>query len=236
MKNVLLAALLLLVLILGCERKNRKVDPNIRLDSLSIFISKSEDENLSKDVRFGYNQKAKLILDFEKTSIDYNDDLFRIANNFYKLDDTINLNSALKTLLAKATKEKDSTNIAKVFNLLGNSHINNRRNDSAYYYLLKSEKLFFSLRDSVRLGKNFVDKAFVLLYENDFSGCEQAAAKALNYLKNSGENQKEYDAYNLIGICSNENKNYNNALEYHKKALELVDRYKYISTYKVHYR
>ena len=236
MKNVLLAALLLLVLILGCERKNRKVDPNIRLDSLSIFISKSEDENLSKDVRFGYNQKAKLILDFEKTSIDYNDDLFRIANNFYKLDKEAQLRSTLKALLTKATKESDSLNIAKAFNLRGNLHINLRQNDSAYFYLLKSEKLFFNLHDSVRLGKNFVDKAFVLLYENDFSGCEQSAARALNYLKNSDEKQKEYDAYNLIGICSNENKNYNNALEYHKKALELVDKYKYISTSKFHYR
>jgi signal transduction histidine kinase len=236
LKIVVLSLLLTLFLFIGCDKKKLKVDFEGKHDSLSVYFSKSENESLNKDVRLIYNQKALGILESNKSDIEYNNSLFRIANNLYKLESEPQLKVVLNDLLDKATKEKDSTNIAKSYNLLGNSYINSRQNDSAYIYLLKSEKLFLMLRDSTRLGKNFVDKAFVLLYENDFSGCEQSAVKALNYLKGSDEKQKEYDAYNLIGICSNENKNYQNALEYHKKALDLVDKYEYISKSKFHFK
>jgi len=236
LKNAIFTFLLILLSLNSCDKNGSTTSDKVKADSLSIFFSRSEDENLPKKIRLKNNTKALATLDMKKSSSDYNDNLFRIANSFYKLDSESQLRSTLKVLLEKSTKERDSLIIAKSFNLLGNLYINIRLNDSAYIYLLKSEKLFLKLHDSVRLGKNYVDKAFVLLYENDFSGCEQSAAKALNYLKRSDEKQKEYDAYNLIGICSNENKNYENALEYHKKALDLVNKYEYISNSKIHYK
>ena len=84
------------------------------------------------------------------------------------------------------------------------------------------------------LGKNYIDKAFVQLYENDYSGCEVSSIQALVFLKNYEIRQSEYDAYNLIGISSNELKNYDNSIVYHNKALNISKQYNLIS--KFHYQ
>ncbi len=55
------------------------------------------------------------------------------------------------------------------------------------------------------------------------------AIQSLTYYKNFNEKQTEYLAYNLIGICSNELKNYDNAIIYHKKALDYVNKYEEIA-------
>src|SRR5690606_37653101 len=60
------------------------------------------------------------------------------------------------------------------------------------------------------------------LYENDFFGCEVSAIQGLAYIKNFKIRQSEYDAYNLIGISSNELKNFENAILYHTKALNIA--------------
>ena len=236
LRNKIFTYLFILIAIISCNKNNTKLSDEAITDSLSIFFSKSENESLSSGVRLKYNQKVFFLIDEKKTAPDYNNHLYRIAKTFYKLDDEKHLRITLSKLLAKSKEEKDSLNIAKAYNLLGNLNINLRNNDSAYIYLLKSEKLFLKLNDSLSLGKNYIDKAFVLLYENDFSGCELSAVQALNYLKRFNEKQKEYDAYNLIGICSNEMKNYENSLEYHKKALNIVNNYGAINSSKLHYR
>lgn len=224
------------MLLLECHNNNKNLSDKVINDSLSNFQVKSEDVSLKTTDRLKYSLKALSTIQLKRNSKDYNNNLYKIAFSFYKLNEEQRLRSALKELIEKSKTEKDSLNFARSTNLLGNLYINIRKNDSAYFYLLKSEKAFFQLNDSLNLGKNYVDKAFVLLYENDYLGCEQSAVKALNYLKGFNEKQKEYDAFNLIGICSNETKNYQNAIEYHKKALALVNSYDYINNSKMHYK
>jgi signal transduction histidine kinase len=101
---------------------------------------------------------------------------------------------------------------------------------------LKAEKLFLRKKDSLSLGKNYLDKAFVQVFESDYANCELSSIQALNYYKNQGKWQKEYDAFNLVGVCSNELKNYDNALIYHNKALDHVNKHEEISKSKTHYR
>lgn len=96
------------------------------------------------------------------------------------------------------------------------------RNDSAYYHILKAEKIFLRVGDSAKLGNNYIEKAFVQLAESDYFGVEISAIQGLAYLRNSVDYQSKYDAYNLIGISSNELKNYENAILYHEKALQLA--------------
>ncbi|HEU4496747.1 MAG TPA: tetratricopeptide repeat protein, partial [Flavobacterium sp.] len=63
----------------------------------------------------------------------------------------------------------------------------------------------------------------VQIYENDFLGAELSAIKALNLLRDSGDNNKTCEAYNLLGVISNELKDYEKALEYYTKTLRLVE-------------
>ena len=183
-----------------------------------------------------YTKRIFAILESQKNDFKLRSNLNELAEQLYLQKEDQLLKKALHLILEKATKAKDSFHIAKAYNLFGNEYINIGQNDSAYYYLLKSEKLFSKLKDSLNLGKNYIDKAFVQLYENDYSGSELSSIQALTYYKNLNQRQKEYDAYNLIGISSNELKNYENAIAYHKKALEYVDKYIEISSSKSHYR
>jgi len=226
----------ILILFGSCSKNEKYKHPiDISSDSLSYYLSSGENEILPKEKRFFYNKKALSILENENN----NDSLLRnnltiIAKQLYTLKKDNELKKVVALVIEKSIEKKDSINIAKAYNLLGNQNINLGQNDSAFYYLLKSEKLFLKLKDSLNLGKNYIDKAFVQLYENDYSGCELSSIQALGYLKNYRIRQNEYDAYNLIGISSNELKNYDNAIIYHIKALNIAKEYELIPKY--HYK
>ncbi len=235
MKNFL-TFLLVIGLLFNCNRNKSVITDKSTSDSLSYFLSLPDSQAIPLNKRLIYNKKALSIIEKQINDSSYNNNLYVVANNYYKLGQNQDLIRTIKRLEINAIERKDSINIAKVYNLRGNQNINEGKNDSAYYYLLKSEKLFLKLNDSLNLGKNYIDKAFVQLYENDFSGCELSSIQALNYYKNFDVKQKEYDAYNLIGICSNELKDYDNALSYHKKALILVNKYEIIKRSKAHFK
>ncbi len=209
---------------------------DIATDSLTTYLNSAKNRNSADHIRRASADKALKILENQGNSASVRSNLNVLARQYYglKLDDKV---SYVARKAAKFSEEvNDSLNIAKAFNIIGNQYINKGANDSAYYYFLKAEKLFSKSRDSIDLGKNYIDKAFVQLYESDYSGCELSCIQALGFYRNSSYVQSEYDAFNLIGISSNELKNYENALLYHKKALNYVNRFEEISNSKVHYR
>lgn len=229
---------MLFLFITICCNKNHKIkkDVNYDSDSLTTYLSFAQNKNLSTDKRIQYNKKAFSILENRKNDSEYRSNLFSVVQQFFVLKDEKSLKNALQLILDKSIEKKDSLHIAKTFSILGNQYINEGQNDSAYYYLLKSEKLFLKLKDSLNLSKNYLDKSYVQLYENDYTGSELSSIQALSYYKNLNDKQSEYLALNLIGICSNELKNYENALIYHKKALDYVNKYEEIANSKLHFR
>ena len=217
------------------KNKNNSSSDSSSSDSVAVYINKAQNSNFTPEKRIRYSKKAFSVLENQDNNIVYRKNLYAVTQQFYKLNDNVELKKTLRLLLEKSTDAKDTLNMARYYSISGNQNINLGINDSAYYYLLKSEKLFLKLKDSIAIGQNFMDKAFVQLYVGDFSGCEVSAIQSLNYYKNSGNKQREYDAYNLIGISSNELKNYENALVYHKKALKIVNENQEIRESKNHF-
>lgn len=223
MKNKIYIFVFILFLSYSCNKDKNNLNSNgISSDSLNSYLTFAQDQNLNPDKRLKFNKKALSLLENSTRYTDHNDKLYKVAVGFYQLSEENDLKKTLKIVLKKAVKENDSLFIAKAYYLLGNHNDNIGKTDSAYYYLLKSEKLFLKLKDSLNLTANYLSKAYVQLNENDYSGCEVSAFKALTFNGSIKNRLREYDAYNLIGICSNETKNYENALKYHKKALELI--------------
>jgi signal transduction histidine kinase len=218
-KNI---SFILLLLIVSCNKSEIKHNRSVFTDSVAYYLSKVEFQQ-NRIIKGADNKKAFLhLIERENDSI-ARDQLFKITKNFYELQDEKKIFSAANLLIEKSQAAKDSLNLAKALNIIGNQYINKGKNDSAYFFLIKAEKLFLRLDDSLSIGKNFIDKAFIQLYENDFSGCEVSCIQGLNYLKNvDNVKQSEYDAHNLIGISSNELKNFDNALIYHNKALKIA--------------
>jgi len=234
LKKHILILLIIFFALGGCEKRMKvELQNESNMDSLINYISMSEDKKHDSKNRIFFAKEALKILDTERNDSITRKNLSRIANQLYVLKEEKILNKTLSIILQKSILKNDTANIAIVYYLKGNQYINNGKNDSAYFYLLKSEKLFKKINDSISLGKNYIDKAFVQLYENDYSGCELSAIQALGYLKSHKLIQSEYDAYNMIGISANELKNYENALIYHTKALNITKNNKLNS--KFHY-
>ncbi len=199
-----------------------KDSDNLILDSLSTYANKAKNKSYTENQRIYFNKKAFSILSNQKNSPAVREKLFDVSKTFYLLKQDKELRKSISLTLKNSIANNDSLHIAKSYNLIANQNINISQNDSAFYYLLKSEKLFLKLKDSIDLGKNYIDKAFVQLYESDYSGCELSCIQGLSYLKNFNLSQSQYDAYNLVGISSNELKDYDNALVYHTKALNIA--------------
>jgi signal transduction histidine kinase len=230
LKNYPKILLLSLFVLVSCTDKNKKASyAKSTTDSLSLYFGAVDNKNLPKKTRLFSNKKALEVLSIKRNDTSYRNGIYKVAKGFYSLEQDSDLRRTIKILINKSIEKKDSISVAKAYNLLGNQNINLIQNDSAYYYLLKAEKLFRKLNDSINLGQNYIDKAFVQLYEGDYSGCELSCIQALGYYKNFEVRDKQYDAYNLIGICSNELKNFENALIYHGKALKTARDYKLVT-------
>lgn len=219
-KSYIVAVILLISF--GCSKGKKNDNGQEPTDSLSIYISSAKKENISEKASLHLTRKARHVISDRDNDLESRKGLYDIASQFVKLQQDQEAISTLKDLLEKSLEKKDTLNIAKSYYLRGSHKINIGQNDSAFYFLLKSEKLFLKLKDSIGLGQNYIDKAFVQLYENDYSGCELSSIQALSYFKNHSNPLREYDAYNLIGISSNELKNFDNAIAYHTKALNIV--------------
>lgn len=209
--------------ILACSKnKNKDNSENLSSDSLFIYTNNAKNDKLPIDKRIISNLKSFRILKSQKNSLSNREKMYDVSKTFYILKNEKEFKKAINQTLNISIEEKDTLHIAKCLNLIANQHINLSQNDSAFYYLLKSERLFSKIKDSLDLGKNYIDKAFVQLYESDYSGCELSCIQGLSYLKNFNLSQNLYDAYNLVGISSNELKDYENALVYHTKALNIA--------------
>jgi len=225
-------------MVYGCkqEQTTDKAGTQTTNDSATVLAARASDKMLPAKERILLAKRALKAASVQKNTIESRNALNKIALQFYYLKEDREVRRTLELVIEKSASARDSLNIAKAYNTQGNQYINSQLNDSAYFFFLKSEKLLSKLRDSIALGKNYIDKAFVQLYESDYSGCELSCIQALGYYKNSTEWQSQYDAFTLIGISSNELKNYDNALIYHNKALDFVNKYPVISNSKIHYR
>jgi len=237
LKNRIIIFSAFLFITFSCNKntKTNKAD-NLNSDSLSTYIILAKNNDLKPKKRLLFNKKAFSILENHINDSDYRDKLLKITENFFILNESKDLQNALQLILSKSIEGKDTLRIAKVYSMYGNNYFNQGQNDSAYYYFLKSEKLFTKLKDSLSLGKNYIDKAYAQMYESDYTGSELSSIQALGYYRNFNDRLSEYLAFNLIGISSNELKNYDNALIYHKKALDYVNKYEEISNSKLHFR
>jgi len=219
--------LVVFVFSLSCSKSKNdsKFSKSTDADSVAVYLNAANNEMLPSERRYESGKKALKILEDNRNDTYYRNQTSNVARTFLKLQQETEFKKTVGVLLEKSIQARDSLNIAKSYNMLANQHMSLNQNDSAYYFLLKSERLFMKINDSINLGQNYIDKAFVQLYENDYSGCELSSIQALSYLKDFNIFQREYDAYNLIGISSNELKNYENALIYHNKALAIVKKH-----------
>lgn len=147
----------------------------------------------------------------------------KVATEYYYVN---NLKKSLSFSLEalKLSKEaNDSVRIPKALFYAGDCYRNSKR-DSAYYYYLQAEKLYYKIHDYDNMGRMLFNKAYVLFFDGNYVECEVEISKALKYLKKSKDHQLIYSCNSLMGNCLEKLVNYDEALRYHKLALQEVEK------------
>lgn len=227
-----------LMLVFACERKsnNDKTTKDNLSPQVTSYMDTVQNGSFSQKERAEAANRAIAILESSRDTKDTRKAYSTIAKYLLQFKKEKQARAILNEVLESSQADHDSLNAARVYNVLGNYNLDFGVNDSAYYYFIKAEKLFANTKDSLEIGKNYIEKAFAQLYESDYSGCELSCIQSLNFLRNTNQVQNEYHAFTLIGISSNELKNYDNALVYHRKALAYVDRFDQIKNAKIPYK
>lgn len=212
---------LILFLIISCSNNDKKnKSSQSDLDYVSFYVKKANDESISADKRIEFNNRIYLRLKNLDNTKENRELLRNVAELYYKLSDLQKLKQSSFFLLVNSRKAKDTSSIGKSYNLLGRFNLESGQNDSAFYYFIKAEKIFYKLKDNKSLSINFMNKANVQINENDFSGSEQSSFLALAFMDKK-DVKSLYNLYNFIGSTSDELGNYDNSIIYYKKALEL---------------
>lgn len=190
-------------------------------DSLSVFLAKANETNLSLDSKLNYNRKALgILLDQKNDSINrvY---LFRVANRFYNMNYWSDYKSTVLLILNKSEEKSDYLSSAKAYTYLGDYYSSQSIVDSAFFFYFKAEKIYLKLNDKFNLAKTRLNKANLQYSESDFLGSEVAVFNSLRVINGLDSKEIFYDSYNLLGAVYNEIGEYNKALEFHLKALSI---------------
>jgi signal transduction histidine kinase len=127
----------------------------------------------------------------------------------------------LTRLLKESKKQNDSLLIGNTFFVKGVFYSYLERIDSAYYYYEKSRRIFFELKDSIKVGRRLLDMAFIESDKGDYIQSDYTATQALTFL--NGKSKKyQASAYNCLAISAHDQKELKESIVFYNKAIELT--------------
>jgi signal transduction histidine kinase len=216
MKYIRLA--IVLILFYGCTNQ-QKEEGRFRIENQ---LKKATDKKNSFRRRKNLSLKLLEELPYLKNDSINRDQLLKLAYNFLVLNDLNNFYKTNKIVLQKSIKYNDVRQIGICNRFNGIFHENKSNNDSAYFYYLKSEKIFKKINDSKQLCLIFQDKAQVQFFINDYLGSEASLVNALRIANKNKYIEDQYLIYSFLGVNSNELGDYKKSFNYHFKALEII--------------
>ena len=209
------------------QKSNTFQEQLIEIQSLQLL---SNDAQFSIEERIKYAEEA--ITFSERTKIDTvilkskrNLSLLFLEKNDFDGFKTISFSN-----LAQSIKIKDTTSIAHSNYFLGFYYHIIEKHDSAYYYYFQSTKLYKAIKDIKREGEILGNMALIQEIEGDYIGSESNAIAAISLIEQLPDTERNlktlWDANNIIAIVSAELDQYDRALEYYNKTLDICEKMK----------
>lgn len=217
----------LLVLLCNCTYKNTDKQAGATNDSIMKYLAIARNDTLDFKVRDKYNDKAFSLVDLKKNGTLTRYYLSSISYNYMRTKKIDAYVKIAEEHFRKSIKANDSLNIARYYRYKAQYFINLSINDSAFYYLVKTEKLHKKFNEKELLQNIFLNKGIIQYKVGDYTGSEISLLKAYSKYKNSKNKDKLYDTLNQLGLLYNDLSEYNKSMFYHKKALETVKEYNF---------
>ena len=127
------------------------------------------------------------------------------------------------------------SNLAEIDRLidLGDKYYENVKYDSAYYYHNKAKSLCDAKTDNTRIIYSLSRMSEIQQNQGDYSGSETTTIEAIPFLNKTMDLTYECSIYNLLGIVYIKLYDYDNALYYHNKGLDLkIDEILFLKNHK----
>jgi len=214
------------LLLLGCKDSNQNKISNAEAkDSLSIYFTLANQPNEPLQKRIDGSRKALNLLKRQSNDSLNREKMFEVANIYFNLREWDAFRGTANFILNNAIESKDTLSIAKAYRYKAEYYKAINIKDSSYFFYLKAEKIYTRLNDKESLGRVFLKKGIIQFYANDYLGADISTSQAYNLLRNSSDKEIVYQAISMMGIISNEMKEYDKAIEKHTEALQLVREY-----------
>ncbi|QTE22671.1 sensor histidine kinase [Polaribacter cellanae] len=171
--------------------------------------------------------------------------MFFLSNTFLsyqKLEKSITFDSIYKTINLYSKRKENIKALLYSKKLLKKGYENNNKNqrakasykvaefqnklnlkDSAYYYHIKSKKLYLELNDSIQVGRNLLNIAIIESNFGSYSISDSTAVESLKYI-NGKRKRSVASAYNCLAINSKKRFLYKDAIKYYNKAIGISNK------------
>ncbi|MNX45882.1 Oxygen sensor histidine kinase NreB [compost metagenome] len=212
--------LLLFSFFFSCQKN----DSAASIKNTATLFDKSFLE-LEKNIKEHYLDSIGNLLQSKANDSIVREIYLKVATEYYNINDLDKSLSFSLKALRLSQEAKDSVRIPKALFYVGDCYQNTKK-DSAYFYYLQAEKIYHKMRDYDNMGSMLFNKAHVLFYDGNYVECEVEISKALQYLKNSSNHRLIYACHTLMGNCLEKLVNYDEALRYHKLAMQGLEKMK----------
>ncbi len=192
-------------------------------DSLAFYFQEANLDTLPYQKRYSYAQKALAIVSKQPNDSMYRVNMFKVANRYFNMNALEDYKKITNNIVSSAEDVKDSTSLGKGYGYLGDYYAEMYVSDSAYRFYNKAEIIFRQLNDVPKITKNLLSKSVLQFSEKDYIGSEISAIEALEFLRTNRDDGLSYEANNLLGIIYNELNEYDKSLEFHNKALLILN-------------
>lgn len=220
--NKIYSIFLVSIFLIGCN--NHKKDASLfSTNSLIDSLIKESKNSIHTDkIRLKYaNEVLKLIDDKELDSI-LTDQSIELAASYYDLNLKKKYLELNQKLFKKAVAKNDFYAIENASYCIGNYYYNETIYDSAYFYFTKCEKACIKNKNNFLLGHVLGLKANIHSYKKDFSHAENLAVESLKSAIKEKRPRFIYNCYLTLGSTSYGLNNYEQAISYYEKAIEIT--------------
>ncbi|MDI5899529.1 tetratricopeptide repeat protein [Flavobacterium yafengii] len=130
------------------------------------------------------------------------------------------LHSCEKKTLNNPEKKHNTAEIDRLINL-GDKFFEKSEYDSSYYYFNKAKSACNEKKDVSKIIYSISNLATIQQNQGDYSGSETTAMEAIPFLEKTTNPKYKWNIYTIIGINYLYAYDYENALYYYNKALNL---------------
>ena len=193
------------------------------IDSVDFYIKKASYVGIPHDRRIFFNKKALALLELQSDDSTNLSKTFKVAENFFILNQWREMKFTSNVLLRNSIAKNNQFYLAKSYRYLGLYYENISKNDSAYYFYSKAEKIYLNSGNLRNLCIIYQDKSLIQYFTNNFSESESLLIKALRIAKKLKLENEKYKIYINLGLNSREQGDYDNSLLFFNKALKIVN-------------